>query len=305
MAPDSDPSQRRIPRSLKFPEAPWPEREPPEQANKSSTEPDRVEQPDQVEQRRVVYNKDGHEPSVQKYMSNPSDRIPSPLPLRYSLASSRGWARKLMPPNEPPATKDAPAREEAVPSEEAAPPEESPSMDPLMLFYNQMVPAKGSGGSAAVGSESRPETGGIATGAKRGGTGVLARKEQQLNEKERRLEDLERKLNALAIKLEEKSEGKGKEQGELRVGETRDGERRFSETRDSDRRFGERHFGETRFSEARDGESRFGETRDSDRRFGETHVGERRPFQKDQPHWAAVKKAIHPFSPQARLMSPD
>jgi hypothetical protein len=113
-------------------------------------------------------------------------------------------------------------------------------MDPLMQFYKQMLPVKADGGSAAVESKSRPETGGIAAEAKSGGAGLLARKEQQLNEKERRLEDLERRLNALAYKLEEESEGKGEERGE--AGDVK-----------------------------------------------------RSGFQKDQPHWAAVKKAIHPF----------
>ena len=243
LAPNYDPSQKRIARPLRSLEAPWPERESPKQANKSSTEPD------QVEQRRVVYNKDGHEPSIHRYMSNTSDRIPSPLPRRYSQAGNKGWARKLLPPKEPLATKEAPVRDEATSPEEAAPSEESPSMDPLMLFYKQMVPAKGDGGSAAVGSESRSEAGGIAAEAKSGGAGLLTQKEHQLNEKERRLEDLERKLNALAVKLEEKSEGKGKEQGEA-------------------------------------------------------GVGARPSIRKDQPHWAAVKKAIHPSSSQARRISP-
>jgi len=242
LAPNYNPSKKQTTRPLRFLDTPWREREPPKQADKSSTEPD------QVEQRRVVYNKDGHEPSIHRYMSNPSDRISSPLPLRYSLADSRGWARKLLPPKEPLATKEAPARkEEAAPSEEAAPPEESPSMDPLMLFYKQMLPAKGDGGAAAMGIESRRETGNVAAEAKSGGAGLLARKEQQLNEKERKLEDLERRLNALAVKLEEKSEGKEKEQGQA-------------------------------------------------------GVEERPGFQKDQPHWAAVKKAIHPSHPQARRM---
>ncbi|KAH6854279.1 hypothetical protein B0I37DRAFT_25737 [Chaetomium sp. MPI-CAGE-AT-0009] len=170
-------------------------------ASKPSTEPD------PPEQRRVVYNKDGHEPSIQPFMSHPSGKIPSRFPPRYSLPDSWERAKTIPPPKETLAAEEAPAREETAFQKEAL------SMDPLMLFYGQAPPAKGNGGPAAVGDESKPQTD-IAAEAKGGGTGSLADKEQQLDEKARRLEELEQRLNALMLKLEEENQKKEEEKQE-------------------------------------------------------------------------------------------
>ncbi|KAK3299209.1 uncharacterized protein B0H64DRAFT_387707 [Chaetomium fimeti] len=169
-----------------FTEPTGPGRQPqqPNDAHKPSTELDTSER------RRVVYNKDGHEPRIQPYMSPPGGKIPSPLTPRYSLRDSREWAKTPPPPKEPLAREEAGFQKDAL------------SVDPLMLLFEQVSPAKGNGGSAAVGAKSKPETG-VAAEASSGGEGQLADKEQQLVEKARRLEEMEQRLNALALKLEE------------------------------------------------------------------------------------------------------